>query len=198
MYRTNHASLPKSASNGSLADSVSNMSLTSAATAPGGFVGHVLCNSGDTTIRVKIGEVSRKTKRIASVIAAVATFLIFMVAIRSCIPSEVTKWHKQTQQQTYPNNLRILPAPAVVVYHDPPTVLLSSNHTPNVPISNDQSNISIAKHTTQDTPISNQRRRLTHMEFAHKLAPDDLKKNAQEQSGSQNYETAPSHAPGCW
>jgi len=42
-----------------------------------------------------IREASPRTKRNGSIIVAVVTFLIFTMAIRSCmIPAEVTSWHK--------------------------------------------------------------------------------------------------------
>lgn len=53
-------------------------------------------------------EASLRTKRNGSIAAAILTFLILAMAIRSCIPPEVTSWHKQSRpQHRVAHNLRV-------------------------------------------------------------------------------------------
>eukprot|EP00571_Detonula_confervacea_P000522 CAMPEP_0172316804 /NCGR_PEP_ID=MMETSP1058-20130122/29559_1 /TAXON_ID=83371 /ORGANISM="Detonula confervacea, Strain CCMP 353" /LENGTH=532 /DNA_ID=CAMNT_0013031213 /DNA_START=239 /DNA_END=1834 /DNA_ORIENTATION=- len=95
-------------------------------------------------------EASQRTKRIGSLLAAIATFLIFTWAIRTCIPPEVTTWHQQASVASLRSTI-------------PPATQQQNTSDNNIPIPSN---------------INQRRRRLTHMEqFAH---PDDLKKLARK------------------
>ena len=61
---------------------------------PGGMVARANNAAGGNSSRYE--GASRRTKKTGSTIAAITTFLIFTWAIRSCIPEEVTTWHRDS------------------------------------------------------------------------------------------------------
>lgn len=78
-----HASIPKSSSG---------LSLSS------------LSCAGDSLARVIAApgrEPSLRQKKLGSYVAAISMCMIFAVAIRSCIPKEVTAWHKQQDHPSF-------------------------------------------------------------------------------------------------
>ncbi|KAL9184204.1 hypothetical protein ACHAXT_002290 [Thalassiosira profunda] len=66
---------------------------------PPGFIANVISDAGTRSRMVRRREASQRSKeRLASIVAATMTFLIFAWAIRSCIPPEITTMHTQSNQ----------------------------------------------------------------------------------------------------
>ena len=126
----------------------------SSASGTGGFMDTIISDAWGRNHLVKRREASKRAReKLGSTIAAVTTFLIFTWAIRSCIPPEVTTWHRQHQEQNV--NLRSSSSSFPTPTHDMPSSDVSQRHR-----------------RLMESP----RRQLRHMEYAHNNAPSDLKK----------------------
>lgn len=149
---------------------------------PPGFVASVnICNAKVRNRIVKRKrEASQQTKHRASMVAAVTTLLIFTWAIRSCIPTEVTTWHKATQ-----GHLRSTPEKTTT------TVITKRYVNEFMPDRTDHRRRRLFFNGGKEHPqeendfvipppppesANPNHRRLTHMEYAHKFPPSDLKK----------------------